>query len=54
MKEKKFSKTYLDEGDILCDRCNRKARRDDVIEIRDPTSSLVLHEHRKRCEDADK
>lgn len=52
--EEKIMKTFLDEGDIVCDRCGRLAKRDEVVEVRDPTSTIVLHQHKMRCEDADK
>jgi hypothetical protein len=50
----KFRKTHLGEDEVICDKCMQLARRSEVDEIRDPTSSLILHQHKKRCEDADK
>ena len=47
----KFTKTNIGEGEAICDKCNKAEKRNRLIEIRDPTSSLILHEHREvsRC-----
>jgi len=52
--KEKIMKTFLDEGDIICDICGRLAKKDEVIEVRDPTSTIVLHQHKERCKDAGK
>lgn len=45
----KFEKTHLGENTVVCDTCGRMAKRDEVIEVRDPISTLILHQHKERC-----
>lgn len=49
MERRRVVETHLGEGDVVCDNCNRLAKRDEVCEIRDPTSPLVLHQHKNGC-----
>ena len=49
----KFHKTNLGEGLVVCDKCMRMARRHEVIEIRSPLSSAIIHEHKRDCGNAD-
>jgi len=45
-----IKKTFLDEKDIVCDRCMRMARRHEVIEVRSPISTWILHQHKNEKE----
>lgn len=47
--ERKLVKTYLDEGDVLCDKCGKLSKREDAIEIRDPLSTVIIHQHKGKC-----
>jgi len=41
----KIQKTNVGELEAVCDKCNRLARRDELIEVRSPLSTLILHYH---------
>jgi hypothetical protein len=45
----KFSKTHLGEGLVVCDTCMQMAKRDEVVEIRSPLSTVILHQHKEEC-----
>ena len=44
----KLQKTNLGELEAVCDKCNRLARREELIEVRSALSTLILHYH-LRC-----
>jgi hypothetical protein len=45
----KVEKTHLGEGLVVCDTCMQMAKRSEVIEIRSPLSTIVLHQHKVEC-----
>lgn len=47
----KIQKTNVGELEAVCDKCNRLARREEVIEVYSITSDRILHYHRdpRRC-----
>ena len=46
---RRFVKTHLGEGEVVCDRCNCLAKKEECTEIRSPLSNHIYHVHKKGC-----